>query len=54
VRLRFCATMVHGTQKTRINPHQSSQGARIQAIILSCALANQLNIPRIRNDHFMS
>jgi hypothetical protein len=54
MRLRFCATMSYWTKKARINSYQSSQRASIQAIILSRALADQLNIPGIRNDDFMS
>ena len=52
--LRFCAPMTYWTEKTGINPYQSSQGASIQAIILSRALAHQLNMPGIGNDDFMS
>src|SRR4051794_3274931 len=54
VSLRFWVPMTYWTEKTGINPYQSSQGASVQAIILSRALADQLNLPGIGNDDFMS
>jgi len=46
--------MLHRIQQLGINPRQSRQGLRIQAIIFLAALPDQPHLACIGHDHFVS